>query len=95
MTHNYASDETPEANLLARWSEAGKRLDRAGEEIRALQSQCDDVARQIAAMDARMSAFSRGRRDGLYAAHDTLTLAGNTEGADIIMSMISAEGLGA
>jgi hypothetical protein len=80
--------------LSERLADTGKRLDKAGEEIRELKAKADEVAARLEAMDRAHLEPAAVRRATLNQVWDKLMDAGNITGAQEVMKMIGKLGEG-
>lgn len=74
--------------LSEKLADTGKRLDRAGGEIRELKAQADAVLARLEALDAGVMDPATVRRATLNQVWDKLIDAGNIRGAEVVMRMI-------
>jgi hypothetical protein len=75
-------------SLTERLADTGKRLDKAGDEIRDLKAKADAVLARLEALDAQAMSPQVVRRATLNQVWDKLMDAGNITGAQEVMKMI-------
>lgn len=80
------------ANLAEHFADTGKRLAKAGEEIKELKAKADDVLARLEALDAANTKPEAVRRATLNQVWDKLIDAGNITGAQLVMRMIGQPG---
>jgi hypothetical protein len=80
--------------LSERLADTGRKLDKAGDEIRDLKAKADAVAARLEALDAQVMSPATVRRATLNQVWDKLMDAGNITGAQEVMKMIGKLGEG-